>query len=135
MELIVQALAIVFAIAFGQHDTVPVNHFTSWGSNDKEQKRFHRSGFIAKACFIMVIFLLHGWVLALICWVISYILFDPIVALFRRERKDWWYLSDGQIDGWLKRLLGKKAGMWKFFIGLAFVIIMNAIGVHRSPLF
>jgi hypothetical protein len=134
-ELIVQVVTILFAIACGQHDVPAVNNFTSYGSSKNEQAKFHRWGFVAKACYIVVILLLHGWVLALICWVVSYILFDPIVALFRRERKDWWYISDNQIDGFLKRILGKKVGMWKFLIGLAFVIFMNVIGVHRSPLF
>jgi hypothetical protein len=139
--IILSQICTAFYVFFlGRHDVPAVDNFTFYGSDPKHQSMFHGSGFISKAFY-----LIHLWITlyfltnnlklssllvgcsAILIWAI----FDPVIAIFRTvytpPRKPWYYLSSKSnvIDEALVKLLGARAGLYKFWFCLIDLAVLN----------
>jgi hypothetical protein len=134
MIIAVQILSFLFALFCGIHDVPAVNSFAYYGSSPKEQSKFHGANWKLKLCFALMaslIFYPHYWSMLyafLLSGIEIWIVFDPVVARFRRTKKDFFYLSEGNFtDRLLMKVLGKNAGVYKFLFLIAVVIVLNIL--------
>lgn len=132
MIIAVHILALLFGLFNGRHDVPAVDHFTDEGSNPKEQALFHGSNWKMKTVFCLGVsfapfFLLpFSFELALdqaLAFIAAgldvWIVFDPVVALTRKNRQPFFYLSDGnKTDRTLKKIFGDHAGAYKLIIAI-----------------
>jgi hypothetical protein len=140
MIIYIEIFSLLFAYSCGRHDVPPVDNFTQYGSNKKHQSAFHGWGFILKMCYVLAIsFLVYwftkDWKQSTIVFTNSTLIigavFDPVIAICRTvytpPKKPWYYLTDQGpfLDRFLLHVLGKKAGIWKFLISIAIVIILT----------
>lgn len=131
--IILQVLAFVMGYACGRHDVPAVDNFTRYGSNEKHQKVFHGFNLLLKGCYVAAALVTTHWVVALCCALAISSLFDPTIAIYREKDpnnvKPWYYLSktsnwfDRKLVGWF----GDKAGKWKLFICILFIIVLNLL--------
>lgn len=132
MIYIIQILSLLFAFRIGVHDAVAINGFIRCGSKPKEQIRFHSSNWQLKAivCLALSLFFYPHWqpmmAAFILCGLIVWIVFDPIVARYRMNKQAWYYLTTGNIvDRILLHIFGKKAGVYKTVICLFLVLLFN----------
>jgi hypothetical protein len=128
----IQIIAILIAIRLGVHDAVAVNGFERCGSDEKEQSQFHNSNWQLKAliCLGLSVLGYANWLRMAIYFFTTglevWILFDPVVALFRKNKQAWYYLSKGnRVDRILMKIFGRSAGVFKCLICLVIVILLN----------
>ena len=131
MIYVIQILSFLFAFACAVHDCPAIDNFTFYGSDEKQQKRFHLFNGLLKSCFVGAVFICGGWMTATLSALIIYMVFDPVVAIFRTvftpPKKPWYYLSTKGIDGFLVKALGQKAGLYKAAFCLVLIIALNII--------
>lgn len=142
MIIPIEIISLVFAYAMARHDVPAVDNFTQYGSNKKHQSAFHGWGLVSKTCYVLAMSYAAYWftkdlkqatILFTINTLIIWAVFDPVIAIYRSvftpPKKPWYYLTDQGpfIDRFLLHVLGKKAGVWKFFISVAIVILLNII--------
>lgn len=138
MIIAIQILSLSFGLFCGLHDVPAVNNFTYYGSTPKEQRKFHGANWKLKLCFALMCALVaypNRWdmvIFFLLSGLEIWIVFDPVVARFRRTKQNPFYLSTGnQVDRILLRVFGENAGVWKFLICVTSVIVLNIIYARR----
>ena len=135
--IIIQVLAIVFAIVCARHDAPAVLHFENYGfPNEQKQKKvlkqFHRNNWWLKFFFCTVVsmhfipewleVIVHGSIAGL--WI--YLVFDIVLNLCRGI--EWDYLGSYDKDGnWWRRWFGKNAGRVKALILIVLIIAVNVL--------
>jgi hypothetical protein len=141
MIIVIQVLAFLYAFRIGVHDAVAVNGFTRCGSNPKEQSQFHSSNWQQKAIVcagLSLPFYPHYLSMAIafiMCGLIVWIVFDPVVARYRMNKQAWYYLTTGNLtDRFLLKVFGKYAGAYKFILVTALVIILNILLLYSNKL-
>lgn len=134
MIIAVQILSFLFAFFCGIHDVPAINSFAYYGSTPKEQRKFHGANWKLKACFCLLASLIaypNYWQMAMIAFLTGleiWIVFDPVVARFRRTKQDFFYLSQGNFtDRLLLKLFGKNAGIFKFLLVVLLIMLLNII--------
>ena len=139
---IVQAIAILFAVALAKHDAPAIIQFEKLEKDNLLMARFHRYNFWAKTLFCVLaalIFLpkdimttklpdfLNMFFSGLLSGLWIYLLFDPCLNK-NRPGRDWDYIGSNDADGrrWIK-WFGENAGEKKAVILSVLVIAVNIL--------
>jgi hypothetical protein len=134
MIVAAQILSLLFSFFCGLHDVPAVNSFAYYGSTPKEQSKFHGANWKLKVCFSLLASLVaypDYWQMGLIFFLSGleiWIVFDPVVARFRRTKQNFFYLSQGNFtDRLLMKMFGKNAGAYKFLFAIILVSGLNIL--------
>lgn len=136
--LFIHIVSILFAYFDGRHDVPAINNFNRYGSNEKDQSAFHGSNWKLKLILCLslalpplfwdfsVLSVCRCGITFLVSGINIWMIFDPVVALFRDSKQPWWYLSNGnKTDRVLKKSFGEHAGKWKLFICIVVSILLT----------
>lgn len=131
--ILIQAIAIQFAIAMAFHDAPAVTNFELNGVTPEAMSTFHRNGWWSKVFFCLICALSPGWGLwlkmaayGLLSGLWVYLLFDPVLNRSRRPRRPWDYLGLNDGDGrFWNSIFGRQAGKIKAVVLLLAIITIN----------
>lgn len=132
--LIIQLLAIVFAVACAYHDAPAVSNFERNGVTGVDLARFHHNNALLKTIFCVAVALsqypnvqleaFSGGLAALWIWVI----FDPVLNLKRHPSRPWDYLGLNDWDGqFWNGVFGQNSGKWKAAILFTLITTLNIL--------
>jgi len=128
MLILLQILSLLFAVACGVHDVVPVLKMIRYGASPKEALMFHRSGFMARGLFAAGVSICNGvsyetLFLALSMGFIMWAGFDISLGWIVKG-KAFYVGQTASLDKWLRRW-GRYAGQIKAGFCLLAVGILN----------
>lgn len=136
MLILLQLIALCFAIYNAKHDAPAVNAFRQCGSNGADQRAFHSSNLWLRGFMCIALALIAaqqgglwpGIIILLTGPVIMWPAFNITLNLTREGGFSWWYLGSSNIDQWMKKRFGeRKAGKILLSIAIALIIALNVL--------